>query len=206
MTLENIISILVLIYSIILHEIAHGYVAYREGDNTAKYAGRLTLNPWPHIDWIGSIIIPILSYMNGGASIGWAKGVPYNPHMLKHRYSETLVAAAGVATNFALALLSALLLHFTRDGNGLLISLLNITLTYIVIINISLGIFNLIPLPPFDGLRIITSLFPNRTRGLMHMIDSNQLIYLLIGVYLASQLWRYISPLVVYLVNSLLIV
>ena len=143
MTPDDIIFIIVLIYSIILHEIAHGYVAYREGDNTAKWAGRLTLNPLPHIDPIGSILIPILSYIGAGAAFGWAKGVPYNPHMLRHKYSEAKVAVAGVATNFALAIIAAAIFYFTKSFNtGLgfdllssLINILNTFLVYVVIIN-----------------------------------------------------------------------
>ncbi len=204
MNIDNIIYILVLIYSIILHEIAHGYVAYREGDNTAKWAGRLTLNPLPHIDIIGSIIVPIATYISTGGAMGWAKGVPYNPHMLRGKYSEAKVAAAGVITNFLIATISAFILYFSKGVDNIAFNIINYVLIYAIIINISLGIFNLLPLPPFDGLRIITSLFPNRTRGLMQMIDNNATVYLLVSVYIAYNLFAYISPLISYLVSALL--
>ena len=196
--LEIIIYVTVLIYSIILHEIAHGYIAYREGDGTAKWAGRLTLNPWPHVDIVGSIIVPILSYMSAGVAMGWAKGVPYNPHQLKHKYSEAKVAAAGVITNFLLAVIFAGIYRLVD------VDLIKYISATVVIVNISLGIFNLLPLPPFDGMRILTSLFPAWGRDMNRKIDQNHTIFLLLSLFLAYNLWGYMQPIVRGVVQFLL--
>ncbi len=196
--LETIIYIAILIYSIILHEIAHGYIAYREGDNTAKWAGRLTLKPWPHVDILGSIVVPILSYTTAGVAMGWAKGVPYNPHQLKHKYSEAKVAAAGVAMNFIVAIVFALVYRLTS------IDIIKYVALTAVIINVSLGMFNLLPLPPFDGMRILTSLFPVWGRDMSRRIDQNQTVFLFLSLFIAYHIFNYLYPLVIYVVDLLI--
>ena len=198
MNIESIIYIFVLIYSIILHEIAHGYVAYREGDNTAKWAGRLTLLPWPHIDIVGSIIVPILSYMYSGVIMGWAKGVPYNPHMLRHKYSEARVAAAGVTMNLLIAIVFAFVYRFID------LNIIKYVSSIIVIVNVSLGIFNLLPLPPFDGLRILTSIFPTWGKKMINVIDANQTVFLFASIYIAYHIWPFILPIISFIVQLLL--
>lgn len=198
MSLETIIYILILIYSIILHEIAHGYVAYLEGDNTAKWAGRLTLNPIPHVDVLGSIIVPIVSYISAGAAVGWAKGVPYNPHMLKHRYSEARVAIAGVAMNFLIAIVFSFIYRYV--DNDVVRHISGIT----VVVNVSLGIFNLLPLPPFDGLRVITSIFPSLGHKWMRLVDLNPSIFLIFSIIIAFNIWPFIRPIVMMVLGLLL--
>ncbi len=148
---------IILIFSIILHEVAHGYMADKLGDPTARYAGRLTLNPIPHIDMVGSIIVPLLSVLSPGSFLfGWAKPVPYNPYNLTKapRYGEVLVAAAGPLTNFALAAVFAILIRFSFD-----ISFFNICFIGIIV-NLWLGIMNLIPIPPLDGSKVIEIFIP----------------------------------------------
>ena len=154
-----IFTIIVLIFSIILHEVAHGYAAQSLGDPTAKLAGRLTLNPAPHIDLIGSILIPaMLVITNAGIMFGWAKPVPYNPYNLKNqRWGEAIVASAGVLTNLGIAILFALIARFAAaQGMAEFASLAAV----VVLVNLSLGLFNLIPIPPIDGYTILRGVLP----------------------------------------------
>ena len=160
--MESIIFlVVVLIVSIIIHEVAHGYAANALGDPTAKLAGRLTLNPVPHIDPFGSILIPaLLAFTNSGFLFGWAKPVPYNPYNLKNqRWGEFFVAGAGVATNLLLALLFALLARYT---SSLGLDAFSDASKIIVQVNLFLGLFNLIPIPPLDGFTVLRTLLPYR--------------------------------------------
>ena len=152
---------IVLIVSIIVHEVAHGYAANALGDPTARLAGRLTLNPIPHIDVLGSIIVPILGVLSPGHFLfGWAKPVPYNPYNLKNqRWGEFLVAGAGVATNLFLAVVFGLATRFLlADGMDTQAQATAI----IALVNLFLGLFNLIPLPPLDGYTVLRGLLPHR--------------------------------------------
>lgn len=154
-----VIGIVVVIFSIILHEVAHGYMAELLGDHTAKYAGRLTLNPLPHIDPIGSVLLPgLLALTNSGFLIGWAKPVPFNPYNLSNqRWGEALVALAGPATNILIAIILGLTLRFFGETmNPILLSVLAMG----VFSNLSLAILNLIPIPPLDGSKILKSILP----------------------------------------------
>jgi Zn-dependent protease len=150
--------IAILIMSVVIHEVSHGYAALYLGDQTAKYEGRLTLNPAKHLDPVGSFLVPLISYVAGGFIIGWAKPVPYNPYNLRPgRWSEAMVALAGPASNFALALIFSLIIRFVGwQGSE---AFFQIT-TAIVFVNIALGIFNLIPIPPLDGSKLLFALFP----------------------------------------------
>jgi len=149
-----------LILSIIIHEVAHGYMANWLGDPTARLAGRLTLNPIPHIDPLGSVILPALLYISSaGFLFGWAKPVPYNPYNLKNqRWGEFLVAAAGPGVNIVLACVFAL---FVRFGGVLALpdAFFEIA-SYIIYINLLLAFFNLLPIPPLDGSKILGGLLP----------------------------------------------
>jgi Zn-dependent protease len=158
--METIIVIAVLIISIILHEVAHGYAANWLGDPTARLAGRLTLNPVSHIDLMGSIIIPAFLYLSSaGFMFGWAKPVPYNPYNLRNqKWGEAFVAFAGPGTNFLLALIFALLINL-RNVIGLDEAFLELAST-IVFMNVFLGMFNLIPFPPLDGSKVIEPFLP----------------------------------------------
>jgi Zn-dependent protease len=155
----TIFSLLVLLISVIAHEVAHGYAAYALGDPTAKLAGRLTLNPIPHIDLVGTILIPaflILSHV--GILFGWAKPVPYNPYNLKNqRWGEAIVGFAGVGTNFLIAIIFAIVARVAiADGQVVLTNLAS-TVTFV---NLSLGLFNLIPIPPLDGFTVLRGILP----------------------------------------------
>lgn len=153
------LSFIVLIFSIIVHEVAHGYAAESLGDPTARLSGRLTLNPIPHIDLMGSIVIPALLLFSGSSMLfGWAKPVPYNPYNLKNqRWGEALVAVAGAAVNIFLAVLFGLIIRF--GGATLPAPALSLAAT-IAFVNLFLGLFNLIPFPPLDGFTVLRSALP----------------------------------------------
>ncbi len=164
-------SFAILILSIIAHEVAHGYAADSLGDPTARLAGRLTLNPLPHIDLMGSIIVPaLLVFSNSPIFFGWAKPVPYNPYNLSNRrWGETLVAIAGCATNLILAVIFGLLVQF--GGAFLSPAALSLAAT-IAFVNLFLGLFNLIPFPPLDGFTVMRSALPwHLTAQLQHIED-----------------------------------
>lgn len=160
MGIAEIVVIVVLILSIVLHEVAHGYAANALGDPTARLAGRLNVNPLNHIDPMGSVIVPALLFLTQSPFLfGWAKPVPYNPYNLNNqRWGEALVAFAGPATNFLLAIVFALLVRFSIPFgfSGSFVELGS----YIVFINVLLGCFNLIPFPPLDGSKVIEPFLP----------------------------------------------
>lgn len=155
-----VLAFIILILSIIAHEVAHGYAADSLGDPTARLAGRLTLNPLPHIDPVGSVIIPALLIFTGSPIFfGWAKPVPYNPYNLRnHRWGEMLVALAGSATNILLAIIFGLIVRF-GSAFGLNAMMLSLAAT-ITFINLFLGLFNLIPFPPLDGFTALRAALP----------------------------------------------
>ena len=158
--MEIFLTLVVLILSVIAHEVAHGYAANTLGDPTARLAGRLTLNPFPHIDLIGSIILPaLLVFTHSPIMFGWAKPVPYNPYNLRHqRWGETFVSLAGVATNILLAIIFGLIVRFSATI-GLDTTAISLAAT-IAFINLFLGLFNLIPFPPLDGFTALRSALP----------------------------------------------
>lgn len=157
--MEIIFWLLAIIFSVVLHEIAHGYVAYFLGDPTAKLAGRLTLNPLKHLDPFGSFIFPFLIFIltRGGTMIGWAKPVPVNPYNFRdQKYGNLKVALAGPMANIFLALSFGILLRFLPSWLG---NLSNFLLP-LVSINLFLAFFNLLPIPPLDGSHVLFSFFP----------------------------------------------
>ncbi len=177
-----IFSLAVLVMSVVIHEVSHGWMAYVLGDPTAKMAGRLTLNPIPHLDPVGSIIVPlVLSLLPGGIVFGWAKPVPYNPYNLKVKNGPAYVAIAGPASNFTIAIIFGL---FIRTGLG--VSILGVQalpiLSTIVLINIMLGLFNLIPIPPLDGSTILLSFFPIHSK-FVEIFHRYQLVLILAVIF-----------------------
>lgn len=189
---ESIFSVVVLIMSVVVHEVAHGYAAERFGDPTARRAGRMTLNPLKHLDPFGSVILPvILIAFRSPAVVGWAKPVPYNPANLSNRRWGTLmVASAGVLTNFLLAVIFGLALRLT--GVGLGTGFVQIA-AIITMVNIALAIFNLIPVPPLDGSKILLSLLPRRWFFMEVFMER----YALWGfLFVVVFLWGPLSPLI----------
>lgn len=197
MSLDFIFSIAILIFSVVVHELSHGVASYMLGDNTAKYQGRLTLNPIKHLELFGSIILPTLTYITGGFIIGWAKPVPYNPYNLRNqRWGEAIVAFAGPLSNFLIALFFSILIRF----NGLFSSfgfvlndgLYSIFVT-IIFTNLILMVFNLVPVPPLDGSKILFSIFPNSLQGFRMKMEAYGPIFLFVFIFF---LWRFITPIV----------
>lgn len=164
--LEIAAIILALAIAIIGHEIMHGRVAYHYGDTTAKLQGRLSINPIVHIDPVGTILVPALLYFsNAGFLFGWAKPVPIHiPTVIRNGgYNGAIaVALAGVSFNFTVAILSTILLHMLPAASGAGLFFLHALLTYSVVYNIVLGIFNLIPIPPLDGSHVVVYLAKKR--------------------------------------------
>lgn len=164
--------IIALIFSIVIHEVAHGFAADKLGDPTARLQGRLTLNPISHIDPLGSVIIPGLLVLTGANILfGWAKPVPYNPYNLKNqRWGEALVAGAGPAVNVLVALFFGLLIRFDilfAFGGAPMVELA----FYIVYINILLALFNMLPIPPLDGSKILKAFLPYKGMLFMQRVE-----------------------------------
>lgn len=154
---DTLFVIVIIVFSAIVHEVMHGVAADKLGDPTARYAGRLTLNPIPHIDPFGSIVLPILlAFSHSPFLFGWAKPVPYNPYNLTRspRYGEAIVAGAGPVSNFAIAIFCGLVIRLGVFGPA------NDIIFLVVVINVMLGFFNLIPIPPLDGSKVLTAFLP----------------------------------------------
>lgn len=190
-----IITLVVLIFSAILHEIAHGLVADRLGDPTARLLGRLTLDPRPHIDPIMSILLPLLLIISGSPIIfGGAKPVPVDPFNLKDgRKDLALVSLAGPVTNVCLAIIGAIIFHAIVNLVGTiaisdgLFFLLRVLRT-IISINILLAVFNLLPIPPLDGSKIFSLLLPDKTAAAYLSIGSLGVTLLLFLLFLPTGL------------------
>lgn len=192
--MDAVFQIAILIMSVVIHEVSHGYAARFYGDNTAEYEGRLTLNPLKHLDPFGSVILPILLYISTAGSVvfGWAKPVPYNPYNLKSgRWPEAFVALAGPLSNIAIALIFGLLIRFGA-GSGLSEAFLAVT-AVIVFINLLLAIFNLVPIPPLDGSKLLFALFPQKLYEMRGFFDRFGLILIIFFIFFA---WDLISPIV----------
>jgi len=167
--MDLILLIGILLLSVVFHEVAHAWVARREGDDTADRLGRITLNPIPHLDPIGSILIPVvLASLPGGFIFGWAKPVPVNPANFRDPvWGDIRVSLAGIAVNLLLALAFALamvpLVRFAPAGEAW--DLVEAGLNYGVLINVILAVFNLIPVPPLDGSHVLKHFLPAGLRG-----------------------------------------
>ncbi len=173
-TVAIICSVLAFVPAIILHEVAHGYVAFKLGDETAKKQGRLSLNPLKHVDIFGTVILPIILIFSGGPVFGYAKPVPYNPNNLKNKkVGELLVGLAGPCANLLMALLGALLLFGMGEilqpltsGEGAIAFIASciyaVFLPVFIMVNLYLMFFNLLPIPPLDGSSIIGFFLPEK--------------------------------------------
>lgn len=194
-----IFQIIVLIFSAIIHEYMHGWMADRLGDSTAKDAGRLTLNPIPHIDPFGSIVLPLLLIIsNVGFVFGWAKPVPFNPYNLKDKkYGAAKVAAAGPLGNLIVALFFGLVLRFFPFYSPTL----GIFLVLIVWINILLMIFNLVPIPPMDGSKILLAFLPYNLQIKFAQLERYGMflviLFVMFGFYLIIPLMLFLFNLIV---------
>ncbi len=188
----SIFYFFILIFSIIVHEVAHGIMAEKEGDSTARILGRITLNPLKHIDIFGSIILPlILLITNAGFIFGWAKPVPYNPDNLRNgNKSVAKVSIAGIIVNlliaifFGLAIRIAILLGNTPE------KFIEIT-SIVVLVNIVLAIFNAIPIAPLDGFRFLSAILPVRFYKKLSFIEEYSLPLLLLFIVFG---WKIVAP------------
>lgn len=201
-----VLPVALVIFAAMLHEVAHGWVAYKCGDNTAKNAGRLSLNPARHLDPFGSVILPLIMSFAGGPVFAFAKPVPYNPNNLRHpRRDEVLVALAGPCSNLLQALVAAgifriLVDSYVSSSQVVLYQVLQVIATY-VYVNLILMFFNLIPLPPLDGSAIISPLLSGSARNTYYKIQQYSMPILLIVLYLVPMVFH-VDPLGSYLTAS----
>lgn len=193
MQVETLFFLVVLIFSIIIHEIAHGYMAEWFGDPTARLAGRLTLNPIPHLDPLGSIILPALMLLGSGGTFafGWAKPVPYNPYNLRNfKWGTILVGLAGVAANLLIAIIFGLMLRYNVEL-GIAPGPFAQMLGTIVYLNVVLAVFNMIPFPPLDGAKVLFAFIPLRFQYIHDYLEGNWLLFIVFIVFFAQAI---ISP------------
>ncbi len=176
---------IIIVLSAVVHEYSHGWMANVLGDPTAKREGRLTLNPIKHLDPMGTVIVPLFLLFFAGGFIGWAKPVPYNPYNLKGKHGSAKVGAAGPGSNFFLALVFGITTRFISPESAMYIPLI-----WITYVNIFLGLFNLIPLPPLDGSKLLMDFFP-QTRWLRQLGGS--MIGIIIAVGLAIVILPHLS-------------
>lgn len=203
------VTVLLVMASAIVHEVAHGWVALRCGDPTAKEAGRLTLDPRAHLDGFGSVVLPLVMALLGGPVFAFARPVPYNPRRLRHpRRDELLVALAGPAANLLQAALGALLLRLTWeplvraalsgalpfDLAGWVVTILT---TY-VSVNLVLCFFNLIPLPPLDGSKVVLYFLTGEARAAYYRLEQYAMPILIVALYVLPSLLR-VDPVGAYL-------
>jgi Zn-dependent protease len=188
---ETLFYIIVLIYSIVLHEIAHGFAAYKFGDKTAFFSGRLTLNPIPHIDLFGSLVLPGILLLTGSSLLfGWAKPVPINENNLFPRKSGLFwVAIAGVLVNFLLGSIFMIFGAFIASEN------LKDLFFIISMVNFSLCFFNLLPFPPADGYRILSVFLPRELDyKINNFLNQNFLPIIILSILSMSFIFSFIFP------------
>ena len=191
-----IFYIVILVMSVVIHEVSHGFMAEYFGDSTARNAVRLTLNPLVHLDLFGSILLPAILVLSQSPFLfGWAKPVPYNPDNLSNRKWGTIsVAAAGVLANFSLAVVFGIIIRFSSHLS-LPAGFYTIT-SIIVTMNLVLGLFNLIPIPPLDGSKILLSFLPESFFEKAILFERYSFILLLVFIIFFSQ---YLYPLLAFL-------
>lgn len=197
-----IFKILILIFSVVIHEVSHGLAAYALGDNTAKWMGRLTLNPIKHVDLWGSLIIPAISFAIGGFMFGWAKPVPYNPYNLRNqKYGPALVGVAGPLSNIFIAVVFGLALRTMSiwvgaaqsSGTIQIIQNFGEIFLFIVQINLLLAVFNLVPIPPLDGSKLLFALLPYRYKHIEAFLEQQGMILLILFIFFG---FRIIFPII----------
>ncbi|OGI65851.1 hypothetical protein A3H53_01070 [Candidatus Nomurabacteria bacterium RIFCSPLOWO2_02_FULL_40_10] len=195
-----IFYIAILIMSVVIHEVSHGFAAEYFGDKTARFAGRLTLNPFKHLDFFGSVLLPIILVLSHSPFLlGWAKPVPYNPENLSNKKLGTLaVASAGILANIGIAVMFAIIIRLTASLS-LPIGFYFIT-SIIVIVNLALAIFNLIPIPPLDGSKILFSFLPESAYRVMLFLEQYSFILLIIFIVYFS---NYLAPILTFLFKTL---
>ena len=188
-----VIILVIVVFSVILHELSHGIVAYWLGDRTAKDAGRLTFNPIKHIDPYMSILVPVILYILRAPVFGGAKPVPVNYHNLKWReWGMALVALAGPFTNFLLAFIFFLIGHFSGLTYGAGGELWQFIFTEIIYINLGFMIFNLIPIPPLDGSRVLYAIAPDGFRNVLTSIERYGIIIVYLLIFFFGEVFSHL--------------
>jgi len=199
--IDVIFGIAILIMSVVVHEVAHAYTAVLLGDPTPRLQGRLTLNPLKHLDFLGSLIVPLFTYM-AGMAFGWAKPVLINPYNLRHgKWGELYVALAGPASNIIIAVFFALVIRLSLYYEVLVfIPFIQIT-SLIIFVNIVLAVFNLIPVPPLDGSKILFVLIPAKHSYIREILERYSLIFIILVLFV---FWRLIQPIIPFIYKILL--
>lgn len=196
MQIDFLFAIAVLILSVMLHEISHGYAAYILGDSTAKYAGRLSLNPLKHLDIFGSVILPAVTYLAGGFILGWAKPVPFNPFNLKNqKWGPAIVGLAGPLANLLIVGVFAGIIRAGGQLSFLPLSVFQLSAA-ICLLNLQLAVFNLIPVPPLDGSKLLFAFLPYRWQKVQFILERYSFVFILIFLFL---IWQFILPIVLFL-------
>ncbi len=181
--MDTIFSLIILIMSVVLHEVSHGYTAAILGDPTAKYAGRLTLNPISHLDLVGSFFVPVLTTVLGGPTFGWAKPVPYNPYNLRGgKWGPAIVGLAGPLANLFLAVFFSFIFHVALFKSFLSLEVIKLIIAAVQI-NIVLFVVNIIPVPPIDGSKVLFSLIPYRYNYVVEFMEKYQLTLILFVIF-----------------------
>ncbi len=191
----EILIIFLIFYSIVLHEIAHGYVAYKLGDPTAKYEGRLSLNPLVHIDPLGTVLLPLFTFLSFGFVFGYAKPVPYNPENLKDKIKDPiLIALAGPLTNIFILLFFLFL--YKQNLNPLI----NEISFYLIKTNLILALFNLLPIPPLDGSKLYLLFIPLESYILLEAYGFAFIILFLL--FFQNTFFYFINKVFLFLISS----
>lgn len=189
-----IFTIAILIMSVVIHELSHGYTAELLGDPTPRLQGRLTLNPLKHLDPVGSVIVPIIMYMSAGFAFGWAKPVEWNPYNVKNqRWGELLISIAGPASNLLIAVVFGILIRLNVLGGAFVA-----VAAHVVMVNIVLAVFNMIPVPPLDGSKVLFAILPvtPATRRFRESFERYSFILMFVVAFF---LWEIVAPIVPYL-------
>jgi len=190
-----ILEIIILIFSIVVHEVSHAAVANQLGDPTAKYAGRLSLNPLKHLDPIGSVIVPIFLILATGRGFGWAKPVPINPFNFRdQKYGSLKVALAGPGINLVVALVFGLILRLSL---AFIPYSLALAFSFIVSMNILLAVFNLLPLPPLDGSYVLFTFLPYSMQKIKIFLTQFGFFILILLIFFSPFFFKFL----IYIVN-----
>lgn len=201
-----IFQLIIFLFSVMIHEVSHGLMAYRLGDPTAKIAGRLTLNPLKHLDFFGSFLMPFLLFIfQSPVLFGWAKPVPFNPYNLKNPKRDSgFIGLAGPLSNISVAVIFGLIGKFLVFAGvaKMTASSVLIFLDVVILINVALGVFNLVPIPPLDGSKILFSLLPDtpKTREFYDQWERSGIFILLLFIFFGIQ---FISPIIYAFYNIL---
>ncbi|MAF79576.1 site-2 protease family protein [bacterium] len=201
--MDTIFLIIVLILSVVVHEVTHGFVADRLGDPTARLAGRLTLNPIKHLDPFGSVILPLLlAILPGSFIFGWAKPVPYNPYHLKNPERDAaLIAIAGPLSNLLIAAIFGALVRISIVVNVPILAATYPLFAMIVWVNVILAVFNLVPLPPLDGSKVLFALLPRSAYQMRAFLERYGMILLVFFIFFG---FRIITPIINFLFELLI--